>query len=67
MKSLLIHGSYCRSTKIKKRKHNGQFKIIENGTDSHPRNADGSIIEFMGKASIVGFGKYSIHSIIVES
>lgn len=36
-----------------------------NGTDPHPNNADGSIIEFMGKASISGFRKYDIVEIIV--
>lgn len=36
-----------------------------NGTDSHPNNNDGSIIEFMGKGSIKGFTEYDIVEIIV--
>lgn len=36
-----------------------------NGTDPYTGNVDGSIIEFMGKASIGGFYDYEIQSIIV--
>ncbi len=36
-----------------------------NGTDSHPQNNDGSVVEFCGKGSIKGFGDYAIESIIV--
>jgi len=36
-----------------------------NGTDTHPNNADGSIIEFMGKGSIIGLHEYEIVEIIV--
>lgn len=36
-----------------------------NGTDSHPQNNDGSVIEFCGKGSISGFGDYAIESIVV--
>ena len=36
-----------------------------NGTDPHPNNIDGSIIEFMGKGSIIGFHEYEIIEIVV--
>lgn len=36
-----------------------------NGTDSHPQNNDGSVVEFCGKGSIKGLGEYAIESIVV--
>lgn len=36
-----------------------------NGTDSHPANADGSVVEFLGTQSISGLRNYSIEKMIV--
>lgn len=37
-----------------------------NGTDPHPGNADGSVVEFMGTQSIAGLSNYQIVKIIVH-
>ena len=41
-------------------------KAFPNGTDYHPNNVDGSVVEFCGARLPSGLNQFSIQSIVVE-